>query len=144
MSCISVPCAPRTLALQFPADAMLCPSEHRAGARLSVPDCWVWAGPNLHAVIVWNCTQARALFWLCPAITTFMPFLITFFQWLQGLSVKAVKGDAVLFYALQANGSTDLSSEHGSCPVIKARPLSCDPPLAGMTALQNNTSVSAC
>ena len=59
------------------------------------------------------------------------------FQRLQGLSVKAVRGDAVLFYALQANGSTDLSSEHGSCPVIKARPPPGNPPIAGMPALQD-------
>ena len=39
---------------------------------------------------------------------------------LQGLSVKSVRGDAVLFYALHPNGTTDLTSEHGSCPTLKA------------------------
>lgn len=38
---------------------------------------------------------------------------------LQGLSVKSVRGDAVLFYALHPNGTTDLTSEHGSCPTLK-------------------------
>jgi prolyl 4-hydroxylase len=38
---------------------------------------------------------------------------------LQGLSVKSVRGDAVLFYALHPNGTTDLNSEHGSCPTLK-------------------------
>lgn len=37
----------------------------------------------------------------------------------KGLSVKATKGDAVLFYSLYPNGTTDLNSEHGSCPVLK-------------------------
>ncbi len=37
----------------------------------------------------------------------------------QGLSVKSTRGDAVLFYALHPNGTTDLASEHGSCPTLK-------------------------
>jgi hypothetical protein len=33
--------------------------------------------------------------------------------------VKSTRGDAVLFYALNPNGTTDLNSEHGSCPTLK-------------------------
>jgi prolyl 4-hydroxylase len=33
--------------------------------------------------------------------------------------VKAVKGDAVLFFSLNPDGSTDPRSLHGSCPVIE-------------------------
>lgn len=40
----------------------------------------------------------------------------------QGLSVKSIRGDAVLFYALHPNGTTDLNSEHGSCPTLKVTP----------------------
>ncbi|KAJ0982784.1 hypothetical protein J5N97_011039 [Dioscorea zingiberensis] len=35
-----------------------------------------------------------------------------------GYSVKAVKGDALLFFNLHPNQSVDLESFHGSCPVI--------------------------
>ncbi|KAL5218732.1 hypothetical protein ABZP36_019416 [Zizania latifolia] len=37
----------------------------------------------------------------------------------KGLAVKAVKGDAVLFFNLQADGTPDPLSLHGSCPVIE-------------------------
>jgi hypothetical protein len=37
----------------------------------------------------------------------------------QGLGVKTVRGDALLFYSLHPDGSTDTNSLHGSCPVIK-------------------------
>lgn len=37
----------------------------------------------------------------------------------KGLAVKTVRGDALLFYSLKPDGSTDSSSLHGSCPVIK-------------------------
>ncbi|WOK97140.1 putative prolyl 4-hydroxylase 6 [Canna indica] len=36
-----------------------------------------------------------------------------------GLAVKPAKGDAVLFFNLFMNGTTDPASEHGSCPVIE-------------------------
>lgn len=37
----------------------------------------------------------------------------------RGLAVKAVKGDALLFYSLKPDGSTDPTSLHGSCPTTK-------------------------
>lgn len=37
----------------------------------------------------------------------------------QGLSVKAVKGRAVLFYSLRPDGTEDIASTHGSCPVLE-------------------------
>ena len=37
----------------------------------------------------------------------------------QGLGVKTVRGDALLFYSLKPDGSTDDTSLHGSCPVIR-------------------------
>jgi hypothetical protein len=37
----------------------------------------------------------------------------------QGLSVKAVKGDALMFYSLTPDGKVDQSSLHGSCPTLK-------------------------
>lgn len=36
-----------------------------------------------------------------------------------GYAVKPKKGDALLFYSLHPNASVDLSSYHGSCPVIE-------------------------
>lgn len=39
---------------------------------------------------------------------------------LRGLSVKAVKGNALLFYGLNPDGTNDPSSTHGSCPVSPA------------------------
>ena len=33
--------------------------------------------------------------------------------------MKSTRGDAVLFYALHPNGTTDIASEHGSCPTLK-------------------------
>jgi prolyl 4-hydroxylase len=38
---------------------------------------------------------------------------------LQGLSVKAIKGNAVLFFSLHPDGSEDIASTHGSCPTLK-------------------------
>ena len=38
---------------------------------------------------------------------------------LQGLSVKAVKGNAILFFSLHHNGTVDEASVHGACPVTK-------------------------
>ena len=40
-------------------------------------------------------------------------------QNLQGLGVKAIRGDALLFYGLKPNGETDPASLHGSCPTLK-------------------------
>ncbi|XP_078149721.1 putative prolyl 4-hydroxylase 7 [Carex rostrata] len=37
----------------------------------------------------------------------------------KGLAVKPVKGDAVLFFSLNPDGTTDSRSLHGSCPVIE-------------------------
>ncbi|XP_051117857.1 probable prolyl 4-hydroxylase 6 [Andrographis paniculata] len=37
----------------------------------------------------------------------------------QGFAVKPSKGDALLFFSLHPNGTTDPMSLHGSCPVIK-------------------------
>ena len=37
---------------------------------------------------------------------------------LKGLSVKAVKGNALLFYSLKPNGDEDVASTHGSCPTL--------------------------
>lgn len=37
----------------------------------------------------------------------------------KGLSVKPVKGDAVLFFSVTTAGKEDPRSSHGSCPVIK-------------------------
>ena len=37
----------------------------------------------------------------------------------QGLAVKAIRGDAVLFYSLLPNGTVDPLSEHGSCTTLK-------------------------
>eukprot|EP00271_Cylindrocystis_brebissonii_P020405 TRINITY_DN6737_c0_g3_i1.p1 TRINITY_DN6737_c0_g3~~TRINITY_DN6737_c0_g3_i1.p1 ORF type:complete len:351 (+),score=43.01 TRINITY_DN6737_c0_g3_i1:841-1893(+) len=37
----------------------------------------------------------------------------------QGLSVRAKKGDALLFWALSPEANTDHFSLHGSCPVVK-------------------------
>lgn len=37
----------------------------------------------------------------------------------EGLSLKAVRGDAVLFWALKLDGSVDRHSLHGSCPTLK-------------------------
>ncbi|KAJ3674578.1 hypothetical protein LUZ60_005194 [Juncus effusus] len=37
----------------------------------------------------------------------------------QGLAVKAIKGDAVLFFSLNIDGTPDPHSLHGSCPVIE-------------------------
>lgn len=39
----------------------------------------------------------------------------------EGLSIKAVRGNAVLFFGLLPNGTTDIKSEHGSCPTLKVR-----------------------
>lgn len=36
-----------------------------------------------------------------------------------GLAVKPKKGDALLFFGLHVNATTDTSSLHGSCPVIE-------------------------
>ena len=36
-----------------------------------------------------------------------------------GFGVKAFNGDAVMFYSLKPDGSTDPSSMHGSCPTTK-------------------------
>lgn len=37
----------------------------------------------------------------------------------KGLAVKPVQGDALLFYSLKPDGSTDPASLHGSCPTTK-------------------------
>lgn len=37
----------------------------------------------------------------------------------QGMAVKAVRGDAVLFFALRPDGTEDVTSAHGSCPAVK-------------------------
>ncbi|KAG2497974.1 hypothetical protein HYH03_004235 [Edaphochlamys debaryana] len=37
----------------------------------------------------------------------------------RGLAVKAVRGDALMFYSLKPDGSNDESSLHGSCPTVK-------------------------
>lgn len=37
----------------------------------------------------------------------------------QGLAVKAYKGDALMFYSLKPDGSTDTASLHGSCPTLQ-------------------------
>lgn len=37
----------------------------------------------------------------------------------QGLAVKAVKRNALLFYGLKPDGTTDAKSTHGSCPTLK-------------------------
>ena len=37
----------------------------------------------------------------------------------RGLAVKAVRGDALMFYSLKPDGSQDTASLHGSCPTIK-------------------------
>lgn len=37
----------------------------------------------------------------------------------RGLAVKAVKGDALMFYSLKPDGSQDTASLHGSCPTLK-------------------------
>jgi prolyl 4-hydroxylase len=37
----------------------------------------------------------------------------------RGLAVKAVKGDAVMFFSLKADGTEDPTSLHGACPVTK-------------------------
>ncbi len=37
----------------------------------------------------------------------------------RGLAVKPFKGDAVMFYSLRPDGTTDTSSMHGSCPTTK-------------------------
>mmetsp|Transcript_36236 Transcript_36236/g.107015 ORF Transcript_36236/g.107015 Transcript_36236/m.107015 type:complete len:183 (+) Transcript_36236:202-750(+) len=36
----------------------------------------------------------------------------------KGLSVKSTKGDALLFYSLKPDGTTDDKSLHGSCPTL--------------------------
>ena len=36
----------------------------------------------------------------------------------RGLAVKAVKGNALLFYSLKPNGEEDSASTHGSCPTL--------------------------
>ncbi|KAH7511181.1 probable prolyl 4-hydroxylase 9 [Ziziphus jujuba] len=38
-----------------------------------------------------------------------------------GLKVKPRKGDGLLFYSLLPNGTIDVTSIHGSCPVIKGK-----------------------
>ena len=37
----------------------------------------------------------------------------------KGMAVKAIKGDAVLFFSLHPDGTEDPSSLHGSCPTLK-------------------------
>ncbi|GFR41472.1 hypothetical protein Agub_g2162 [Astrephomene gubernaculifera] len=37
----------------------------------------------------------------------------------QGLAVKPVRGDAVMFYSLKPDGSNDPASLHGSCPTLR-------------------------
>lgn len=37
----------------------------------------------------------------------------------QGLAVKSVRGDAVMFFSLSPNGSEDETSLHGSCPTTQ-------------------------
>eukprot|EP00775_Hariotina_reticulata_P002713 gene2713-3010_t len=44
---------------------------------------------------------------------------------LQGLSVKAVKGDALMFYSLTPDGKVDQSSLHASCPTLKGTKWTC-------------------
>lgn len=36
-----------------------------------------------------------------------------------GMALKVYKGDALMFYSLKPDGSTDKSSLHGSCPTLK-------------------------
>lgn len=38
---------------------------------------------------------------------------------LKGLAVKAVEGDAVMFFSLHPDGSEDPTSLHGSCPTTR-------------------------
>lgn len=38
---------------------------------------------------------------------------------LKGLAVKAVRGNALLFYSLKPDGTEDPKSTHGSCPTLK-------------------------
>jgi hypothetical protein len=38
---------------------------------------------------------------------------------MQGLAVKSIRGDAILFYSLLPNGTVDPLSEHGSCTALK-------------------------
>ncbi|XP_004487245.1 probable prolyl 4-hydroxylase 10 [Cicer arietinum] len=42
-----------------------------------------------------------------------------------GLSIKPKMGDALLFWSMNPNATLDLSSAHGSCPVIKGDKWSC-------------------
>ena len=37
----------------------------------------------------------------------------------EGLAVKSLRGDAVLFYSLKPDGEEDPSSLHGSCPTTR-------------------------
>lgn len=37
----------------------------------------------------------------------------------KGMSVKAIKGDAVMFFAMNPDGTVDKASLHGSCPTLK-------------------------
>ena len=37
----------------------------------------------------------------------------------KGLSVKAIKGNAVLFFSQKPDGTLDVASTHGACPVAK-------------------------
>ncbi|WJX94117.1 procollagen-proline 4-dioxygenase [Trifolium repens] len=43
----------------------------------------------------------------------------------KGLSIKPKMGDALLFWSMKPNGTTDPSSLHGACPVIKGDKWSC-------------------
>nr|KYP37476.1 Prolyl 4-hydroxylase subunit alpha-1 [Cajanus cajan] len=43
----------------------------------------------------------------------------------KGLSIKPKMGDALLFWSLNPDATYDLSSLHGSCPVIKGNKWSC-------------------
>ncbi|KAK7376169.1 hypothetical protein VNO78_35023 [Psophocarpus tetragonolobus] len=43
----------------------------------------------------------------------------------KGLSIKPKMGDAVLFWSMKPDATLDLSSLHGSCPVIKGDKWSC-------------------
>jgi prolyl 4-hydroxylase len=38
---------------------------------------------------------------------------------LKGMAVKAIRGDAVMFFSLNTDGTEDPTSLHGSCPTLK-------------------------
>ncbi|KAF1895740.1 hypothetical protein Lal_00037856 [Lupinus albus] len=62
---------------------------------------------------------------------------------LQSFTVKPKKGDALLFFSLHLNATTDIMSLHQSCPVIQGEKWSATKWIHEMKFLNNTSSASS-